>query len=235
VSVEELEHLGKKWGATKIEHSHYLETYACSLQHLRDKELRVLEIGIDLGGSHRMWAEYFPNATIFGIDPFHLSESAFPGRPGLQPAGLREQLESEGIRTFKGNQLDRGDLQKFIDLHGTDFDVIIDDAAHMPDAIQTSLGYLFPHLKSGGLYFVEDLLTAVSRQNRITKVNKNIEGLLGIPHVVDYHLVEVVEALRENNTWISTVLTPEEKKYLSENVLTCEFFAEYQMCKIIKK
>jgi len=230
----DLEYLGKKYGATKIDHALYLAVYEDAFQELRYKEgLRILEIGIDLGGSHKMWAEYFPNATIFGIDPFHLPESAFP-KVG-QPAGFREQLESEGIKTFKGNQLDRGDLQKFIDLYGADFDVIIDDAAHMPDAIQTSLGYLFPYLKNGGLYFVEDLLTAVSRQSRITQVNKNIEGLLDIPHVVDYHLVEAVEALRKNNTWISTVLTPEERKYLSENISTCEFLAGYQMCKIVKK
>ena len=39
------------------------------------------------------------------------------------------------------------------------FDVIIDDGSHRPDHQQIALGFLFPHLRSGGLYFIEDLMT----------------------------------------------------------------------------
>jgi len=234
MSAEELGRLGLKYGSTKIQYTAYFEAYARAFHELRGKEeARVLEIGIDRGGSHRMWAEYMPNATIFGIDPFHLPESVFPR--GGQPDDIREQLEAEGVRTFEGNQLDRRDLQKFIDRHGTGFDVIIDDAAHMPDAIQISLGYLFPHLKSGGSYFVEDLMCAADRQNRIAEVNKKIKGLLKIPHVVDYHLSESVNALQKSRAWLSTVLTPDEKDYLVENIATCQFLANSNLCQIVKK
>jgi len=35
--------------------------------------------------------------------------------------------------------------------------VIIDDGSHAAEHQQISLGGLFPHLESGGLYFIEDL------------------------------------------------------------------------------
>ncbi len=47
---------------------------------------------------------------------------------------------------------------RFVQKAGVEFDVIIDDGSHRPDHQQITLAALFPHLKPGGLYFVEDLL-----------------------------------------------------------------------------
>src|SRR5215218_1737731 len=49
--------------------SFYLEQYEHVLAPWRDKEIRLLEIGIQNGGSLEIWGEYFPRATkLVGCD-----------------------------------------------------------------------------------------------------------------------------------------------------------------------
>jgi len=46
----------------------YLELYQKLLNDKRDTAKNVLEVGINLGGSIKMWHDFFTNATIHGID-----------------------------------------------------------------------------------------------------------------------------------------------------------------------
>ena len=57
---------------------------------------------------------------------------------------MRRQLAS-----FNSNRL--------IEKYGGDFDIIIDDCGHLSDQQQFSMAYLFPFLKPGGIYIIEDL------------------------------------------------------------------------------
>jgi len=45
----------------------YTEVYEYFFLPLKYAPIRILEIGIEEGGSLRLWEKYFPNATIFGI------------------------------------------------------------------------------------------------------------------------------------------------------------------------
>ena len=62
-------------------HAHFAKTEGFCVTHylhnvrmlerfapLKTEPLRVLEIGIERGGSLLMWRDYFPNAQVFGID-----------------------------------------------------------------------------------------------------------------------------------------------------------------------
>ena len=40
---------------------------------------------------------------------------------------------------------------------GKSIDILIDDASHASHHQQIALGHLFPHVRSGGLYIIEDL------------------------------------------------------------------------------
>lgn len=51
------------------------------------------------------------------------------------------------------------DLNRLIADHGP-FDVVVDDGGHRPEQQKTSFIHLFPHVKPGGLYFLEDIHTA---------------------------------------------------------------------------
>ena len=59
--------IAKNHKTDKYEHG-YTTVYENYFESLRDKNLRILEIGIADGKSLLTWSEYFKNSTIIGID-----------------------------------------------------------------------------------------------------------------------------------------------------------------------
>jgi len=126
----------------------YLPLYlAYFMAHGFDREapLKILEIGTNKGSSLRMWAEYFPNAQIFGTDITR--EYELPG-----------MLDHPNITTHLVDQGKRADMLKYAEDHGP-WDVIIDDGSHRQDHIMITLGCMFRYLKPDGLFVVEDVIT----------------------------------------------------------------------------
>lgn len=64
------------------------------------------------------------------------------------------------VKVFTGDQADIKFLETFISASGGGFDVIIDDGGHTMNQQITSFNRLFPIVKPGGIYFVEDLATS---------------------------------------------------------------------------
>ena len=133
----------------------YLEHYEKRFDSIRNDVKKVLEIGVETGCSHRMWLEYFPNATIYGFDIFNEED-----RSGYCDT-LREKMNGnpylERSVLFKGDQQDVIDLGRFLTMYGRDFDLIIDDGGHTMRQMQVSLTMLLDAVKSGGYYVIEDL------------------------------------------------------------------------------
>lgn len=123
-------------------YSKYYENY---FNYLRDDEITLLEIGVggentQLGGaSLKSWKDYFQNGKIIGIDIYDKTE-----------------LNSDRLTVFKGSQIDENFLKELINNIGTP-DIIIDDASHINPYTIKSFQILFPLLKQGGLYIIEDL------------------------------------------------------------------------------
>ena len=63
------------------------------------------------------------------------------------------------IQIFQGSQADKQCLEAIHNDTG-DFDLIVDDGSHLNEHIITSFEILFPLLKRGGIYVVEDIQTA---------------------------------------------------------------------------
>lgn len=133
-----------KWGA-----HFYTPIYHNLFSHLRERPLRVLEIGVGgfdcktIGGaSLSMWAEYFPHALITGID---IAE--------------KQMALDARIRMYRGSQDDPAFLKRVCDERGP-FDIIVDDGSHVPKHVVTSFNLLFPGMTDGGLYVIEDVQTA---------------------------------------------------------------------------
>ncbi len=61
---------------------------------------------------------------------------------------------------FAGDQADTDFLATFLNEAGGHFDVIVDDGGHTMLQQKTSLHFLWPSIKPGGVYFVEDLATS---------------------------------------------------------------------------
>jgi hypothetical protein len=115
----------------------------------RSNPIKLVEVGVGGGESIRGWLEYFPRAKIFGIDLVSgTNEWNTPGIP------THERY------TFScGNQSDPKFWSKFVQTYG-DFDVFIDDGSHQSDDIMTTISCMWPHIKSGGIYEIEDLNSA---------------------------------------------------------------------------
>lgn len=116
-------------------HGYISGFYEGAFAPLRDKPIRLLEIGIAEGGSLELWRRAFPNAeAIVGIDVGEI--------PVL----------SEGITTI---QADAYNLDFMMSL-GT-FDIIIDDGSHNPEH-QVFVGDNYGKLlKPGGYLIIEDI------------------------------------------------------------------------------
>lgn len=126
---------------------HYIPIYEKYFEKYRGQEVRFLEIGVSKGGSLRMWREYFgTDAVIFGID-------IDPNCSQLN--GIHGQVRI-------GSQDDSSFLSAVV-LEMGGVDVVLDDGSHNMEHIAASLRILFPQLKVGGTYLIEDLHTAYWR------------------------------------------------------------------------
>jgi SAM-dependent methyltransferase len=121
--------------------THYFWVYEKHFAHLRDKEFKMLEIGVLNGGSLEMWRNYFPKAKIVGID--------------INPDCRNHEQADKNIFVRIGDQSDEKFLQDLIDEFG-EFDLILDDGSHHVDHVNRTFQYLYPKLKDGGIYFIED-------------------------------------------------------------------------------
>jgi hypothetical protein len=127
-------------GLWKVDH--YFDVYHRHFEPFRGTDVHVLEIGVGSGGSLDMWHEYFgPRARVYGVD--------------LQEACLRYADDSTFI--FIGDQGDR-DFWRAFRAEVPNLDIVVDDGAHEPLLQTTSFEELFPHLRPGGVYLVEDHL-----------------------------------------------------------------------------
>lgn len=131
----------EKYDSDKIA-NRYLDYYDPMLEPWLEKPITVLELGVRTGGSLLLWSDYFPLATIVGID-IRLPKNSIP---------------SERIHLYEGSQADPQFLSHVAnDIAPHGFDIIIDDASHIGEITKKSFWHLFDnHLKPGGLYAIED-------------------------------------------------------------------------------
>ena len=116
--------------------AHYLPIYDRHFSKFRNRECRMLEIGVSHGGSLQLWKAYFgPLMDIWGLD--------------IDPRC--SEYEEDGIHIIIGDQSD----ETLLRLLGS-FDVVIDDGSHFLSDQATALRILWPALKDNGVYLVED-------------------------------------------------------------------------------
>lgn len=136
-------HGSDKWGP-----HNYTPHYEDHFAPVRDRKLTVLEIGV--GGFHdpfaggaslRMWRDYFPRAMVYGLDVVDKSK-----------------LDGGRIRTIRCDQSDVDDLRRAMGEVGRP-DIVIDDGSHISRHVCTTFRTLFPYLRPGGKYVIEDVQT----------------------------------------------------------------------------
>lgn len=182
---------------------HFTTVYSQYMEELRDKELKILEIGIGSGPSLKMWYEYFPKAEIHAIDIVK-----------------NDQHNNDRVTTYIADQTKRDQLTNAVQ-SVDEFDIIIDDGGHMMGQQQISLGHLFNKVKSGGLYFIEDLHTSFWPYG-------DFKDLYGQPLDINEDrsntTVNVIENYIKTNKMESMFMTEEEQDYINENIAECKMF-----------
>lgn len=121
---------------------HFYVGYERYFAPLVEQPITVLELGVHSGKSLRVWGSYFDKGTVIGIDLAEVSPD-FSGFPNIVYA--------------TADQTDRRRLDEVrLAYAPSGFDLIIDDASHIGHSTAISFKALFPYLKSGGFYVIED-------------------------------------------------------------------------------
>jgi len=169
-------------GSTDIVNSwhNYTTFYYLIFKHLQNKPIRLFELGLgtnntdipsNMGSNGRPgaslygWAEFFPNAKIFGAD---IDYSIL--------------FNTENIRTFYCDQTSYSSIRTLWS-HGDlneNFDIIIDDGLHEFDANVCFFENSIHKLNVNGIFIIEDIhVNSIhSYIDKITEWENKYNGLL---------------------------------------------------------
>ena len=121
--------------------AHYLAYYEQYFAPLVDKPVTLLELGVYKGASLELFASYFENGLILGLD-------ANP---------VERVFSSPRIRFYQGLQDDSALYARIKQENNlTSLNIVIDDCSHIGSLTLDSFKLLFPLLASGGFYVIED-------------------------------------------------------------------------------
>ena len=135
-------------GTDKYGLHHYTPVYEALARPLRRRRVALLELGVGgyahgLGGeSLLMWEAYFRRGRIYGVD-----------------VEDKTALSRGRVKVFQCSQTDRERLGALSREIGP-FDIVIDDGSHVSADQIASFPILWPFVKDGGWYVVEDVQTS---------------------------------------------------------------------------
>jgi hypothetical protein len=151
----------------------YLGTYE---KHMGNRNnISFVEIGVFRGDSLMMWNEYFIDSQIWGID-VTLDLVTYPE---LKNAYVCDARDPDQIFSLFGD---------------TKFDYILDDGSHWWQHQIQGFNNLYPRLKEGGKYFIEDVLSDENMDRLIKHISP-----LGVSY-------EVVDTRRPETSFCDLIL-----------------------------
>ena len=187
----------------------FSSVYETYFEKIKEKKLKILEIGVAGGHSHATWYHYFSNSQIYGID--------------IRP---KNHLLYEGSR-LKYFQIDCTDQKKINNFKklGLDFDIIIDDSLHNYTGFITNLINFFPLLKKGGYYFLEDFSTSDNRLKNQRLYNEKFGKKLQGHHLT---MDEIFNFLKDKTFFESRFFDKVSQEYLHKNISELKtFYLDY--------
>jgi hypothetical protein len=200
-----LTEIGLKHQTDKAYFHLFTEFYNSYFERFLHRPINILEIGICEGNSILMLKEFFPESTIYAID--------------INPKSVDLNL-GNNVNTYLCSQDNFCNLQKIF--NNIKFDIIIEDGSHMTSHQQTSLGFFFPYLNSGGVYVCEDLHTSYRSEYIDTKDTT----------------IDILEKYQATQKIECDLLAENKKKYLNENIMNLQIYERKKnalMCYKCKK
>jgi O-antigen biosynthesis protein len=121
----------------------YLAEYDRIFGEFSERPVRLLEFGVQNGGSLEIWCKFFPNAErVIGCD--------------IDPNCARLLYDDPRIRLVVADA-NTDPAEQQISAYSSSLDIIIDDGSHRSEEIIATFSRYFKHLDYNGLYIVEDL------------------------------------------------------------------------------
>lgn len=147
--------LAFKYGTDKcVRIKHPFTAYYYKILKSKRKSIKkIIEIGVGLkrrhsrspkntmGASLYMWKDFFLNAQIYGADN-----------------DPRTMFRDGRIKTVFVDQSKKEDLMRLVEATGSDIDLVIDDASHIPELQASTCTTLMPLLKKNVVYIIEDVM-----------------------------------------------------------------------------
>lgn len=115
----------------------YIEIYEAEMP--KTKGISLLEIGIWEGHSIAMWQEFFTDSEIIGVD-----------------------ISLDRLRFDLKNAVMADATKPILELQSKQFDYVIDDGSHKVEHQKKSFEWLWPLIKPGGRYFIEDVVSSIA-------------------------------------------------------------------------
>lgn len=120
-------------------HCYVEHVYSHVFDRMRESCKSLLEIGVYNGGSILLWKDYFPNATIYGVDI------------NIAPA-LNKAIDR--VYTTIG---DGYTVQYANSIKNYSFDIIIDDGPHTKESMHKFLQLYSNKVTTNGILVIEDI------------------------------------------------------------------------------
>jgi hypothetical protein len=134
----------------------YLETYDKLFAPFQ-KGCTIMEIGLAMGDSIKLWDEYFENTVIVGVDISIV----------FQVPVYKNDVK---VIELDATKLTFGNI-----FNDNRFDIIIDDGSHMEADQIASFNLLKSKMKPGGIYIMEDILALDQNRHRFEALHDNCE------------------------------------------------------------
>ena len=179
----------KTYDNKEIKSHNYAIFYEKYFKDLRNKKLRILEIGSHEGKGLAAFYYFFQNAFLIGanINPFQM------------------KFYSKRIDEIYIDVSSKKILENFKNYFKEGFDIIIDDASHNLRDILITLPILFKKLNPGGFYVIEDIDQF--------KVFKNLN-----PTNEELTPLKILKHMHDKKEFQSDFISEEDIRYLKENI-----------------
>lgn len=143
VEMKTLDNIGIEEGSDRSSRTHnYLNQYETFIQKYRNSTMNILEIGGRTSASARLWTRFFPNATLHVIDTHPTSELySIPRVKVLQIDNYSKESIAKVAEVIQPT-------------------LALDDGTHKWSHQMAGLHSIFPSIKPGGLFIIEDLQTS---------------------------------------------------------------------------
>ena len=189
----------------------YFDLYERYFSRFKGRDINLLEIGVQNGGSTKMWEYYFKKINpdfkinIFGLDIDNRVKSL--------------GIENENIKLFIGSQSDRDFLRK-LKSEIPKIDILIDDGGYRMEEQIITFEEMYPHIKDDGIYWCEDCETSYWKGYYGGGYKNSNSYIEYMKNLIDF--INAYYATKKDSLEVSNFTNTAYGIYFHENVVVVE-------------